>query len=818
MAGNNEYKTSLVISAETKGFDKALRQALGLSEKSLDSMKKQAEAHKKNDEYVKSLEKGLGTLLKRQADLHQQMMKVGDTGSKSYQKMEDRMQSLREATKNVSESIRLQERAYAGEAKAARTLEKAIQGITREQERKAQQERKAFEQQQAQDRQVEAMAEKQRKGAFAQGFMQAAAPGMAPLFLQRGPGMWRQTAGMLAGGALRRGAAGAWGMTGGAAFQGIQGMQQGLGAIPGIGGLLAGQLGSAAGYSQMSLQHQRQLVGLAPYVAPDARMMAQASQAEARAAQAMAGARAIPKTARTSAYMQGGYRQLLQEAMVKMQGTELGEGVNLANMPKITPTSNEFGTGFTIENSLAQTLSGKQMDFLSNEVEKLGLEVYDRATSGKGPGGWSDIYKRFDVAGTQSMHGAQDVLTAAKGTAGFEASEARRAARRARARAFGSPVSAGRRLMGQGRTESLEFMGQLMQTGGGRFEAGAPGMQPFMEAAMGAQTLYGVGAETSGAFLQASRRGGLVGGRGRAGEELREALQDAVELGLNGAEINQYMQSVAQGIQQFQQTGIPMAKDSLKDMGLELSKGGLAPTRAQAVAQGFQRMVQNVGARGPTGGLDLMLMQQFGGYQGGGGPEALEQAFIQMEEMGERIKGGGLGALASDQAMSGTMRRIMEMGGGGAGGRLFLRRQLAARGINVGAREMSILGKSLEGKELTDEEQAIIARPQEAPAKGPGRTIEEMSRRAAQVVSNMGPNLRQQAALMDKQLAVGNKLATAVMNMEQSAANTTSAFTNLAGKPITNLSKSLEKFTAKLDKITEEDGVLDRLRIMMGIG
>ena len=131
---------------------------------------------------------------------------------------------------------------------------------------------------------------------------------------------------------------------------------------------------------------------------------------------------------------------------------------------------------------------------------------------------------------------------------------------------------------------------------------------------------------------------------------------------------------------------------------------------------------------------------------------------------------------------------------------------------------MSILGKSLEGKELTDEEQAIIARPQEAPAKGPGRTIEEMSRRAAQVVSNMGPNLRQQAALMDKQLAVGNKLATAVMNMEQSAANTTSAFTNLAGKPITNLSKSLEKFTAKLDKITEEDGVLDRLRIMMGIG
>lgn len=655
-----DVRTNLVLTAETKGLDKALQKTLGLNQKALDGLKQQATAYKKTQTTVKSMEVELGTLLKRQVELARSMEVVGDKGSDGYQKVSDELKKVKERAKEVNDIIRLQERAYSSESRAARQLEQALGKVTDQQQRQ----------------------KELGRGAGAQGLVQGLGVGE---YFQRGPGMGRQVAGRMIGSGVRRAAGAAWGMTGGVALTGVQGLQQAAAGVPLVGGAISGQLGAAAAYSKQSLEYQRQRLESLPYF--------------------------------------GGLGGIQRATALQQKGPIVDKRIHPA------------------------FLKNKMINFTATTQAKERLA--DRA--------WA----------------AQE--------APFEA-----------------PAAIGKKYRGLSRQQALQEGVQFQQIAGGTYTE-APGQRSALGAAMAARTMYGVGYEATGAFQMAARRGGLAGGRGGAAENIRSALADAVKLGLGGSEINKYMQMVAQGIQQFQQTGIPMARNSLKDMAKEFGRGGMESTRALTTARGFQQMVQGVGARGPTGGLDLMLMQEFGGYTGRGGPEALEQTFIQMERMGEKMKGGGVGALASDKGTSTIMRRIIEMGGGGAGGRMFLRRQLAGRGINVGAQEMAILGKQLEGVPLSKTETAIAARPI-AGGRGPGATVAEMMQNASQTVRAMGPNLEKQALIMDKQLTAGTKLVDAIQSIEMSAVTVTDAFTTLAGPTITKLMESIEGLTNKFNK------------------
>ena len=89
-----------------------------------------------------------------------------------------------------------------------------------------------------------------KKGAFTQGFAQGM--GVGP-FLQRGPGMRRQAAGMVTGGAFRGAAA--------MPVRGSQAFAQGLASIPG-GGLITAAMQNALGTFQSAVQQEADITGL----------------------------------------------------------------------------------------------------------------------------------------------------------------------------------------------------------------------------------------------------------------------------------------------------------------------------------------------------------------------------------------------------------------------------------------------------------------------------------------------------------------------------------------------------------------------------
>lgn len=125
-----------------------------------------------------------------------------------------------------------------------------------------------------------------RRGSFTQGVLQGA--GFGP-YLQRGPGMFRQAAGMSVGRA-------AGGMARGAAampFRGLGGLAEGLGSLPG-GGLVGSALETAVGTAESQLGFQQALLGFGGLDSASrrsragrARLMQQATaQARTRAAAA----------------------------------------------------------------------------------------------------------------------------------------------------------------------------------------------------------------------------------------------------------------------------------------------------------------------------------------------------------------------------------------------------------------------------------------------------------------------------------------------------------------------------------------------------
>jgi len=764
-----EVRSSLVVTAEAKGLDKVLRQTLGLSQSAAEGMRQQAAEYKKAQAEIKGLEDELKVLVKQQAELGRAMAESTDKGSKGYQQMEADLRKTRERTKELSEAINMQERAYASEARSAKQLQRALEQLNKEQEK--------------------------GRGGFLQGIAQGLGVGE---YLQRGPGLGRQVAGRILGGGVRA--------MGGMAFGGIGGMAQALQALPG-GGLLAGGLQTAAGYAGQALQFQRQRLEMAPMFAPDARQMAIARGARQQA-QMMQQQLAIQpwERRRTEAFQQAGYQQVLQQV-----GAE--QGISQTNLANIAPILETQMLGPGLSRTQMTGLRGEERLFPA-ERERLMAGVRARMQeigAGAGP-----AREQFETAGLEGLRAVRSVSDQKQREIQEAQKQALQRERQATDAAMGGPAAIGRRLRGLGPQEALQEAGQIMQVAGGRM--GDPGTSRFMEAAMAARTVYGVGPQEAGAFQMGARRGGLVGARGQGGEALRQALQDAVQLGLNGAEITNYIQTMSQGIMQFQQTGIPLNPRSLKDMSRALSGRGLAPTRAATVARTMQQAVQGVSRRGPRGGFDLMLMEEFGGFTGEGGAAELEQTYIQMEQMRERLKTGGTRAVATDEKMMNVIRRLIEMRGGGAGGRMFARDILREQaGMEFGALEMSAFGKLAMGTpraELTRQERRAISRPGERRAELPG-TMEQFTAKAAKYVEDFGPNLKQQADVAAKQLEVGGKLADAVMKMEGAAAANANAFSNLLAPAVTGVAKRMKDFAGFLENLTKEEGSLSKFSTLI---
>lgn len=606
--------------------------------------------------------------------------------------------------------------------------------------------------------QTRQISEMQQKGALLQGFLQGAMPG-AP-FLQRGPGMGRQVVGMAAGRAVR-------GVAGGMAqapFAGAQGIAQALSAIPIVGGALAAPFQQAMQYGQTALGRQRARVqalptlgfaGMAPTISEAGRTAG--ARAAVAARERVLGQLGGPE-------MEARVRERA-EGMMQLQARRME--------PVVQPTGGLFENRAMIDamNRAGNLQRLRSSDF-GGEIRGAARESIER-----------DIRQEAPRA----------------------AERARRTARREeesrQRRALFRPIRQAGQFLGVSEEQAIQMVGGITGAAGGDVrqlqrqgmlgtgERGRPG------AAIAAQALFGVEAPVTGAFARMGRlgaAGGLPGAQGAGSRMMTSAIADAMRMGLEGSEITTYLQQMAAGITQWEQTGIPIATDAMGEFGRAMSEAGFGGVRGAAVGGGFVRAAQALSTRGPQSAGELMMLQTMGGFRGGGAG-AFEEAQIRLE----RLRSGEAGP----EQVQELIGRFMQAGGGGAAGRLLARQQLSGMGIQVGAEEMSLIGRRMQGETLTPEQtqrlQAIQAQ-REAAGQGAPTSPEELQQRASRMMEGFGAALQKRARIENQQADAGERMIPTLNNLDKMTANLASKFTELADEPMKKLTGAMEELTAAI--------------------
>lgn len=601
-----------------------------------------------------------------------------------------------------------------------------------------------------------------RAGAFRQGLAQGGLPLPAP-FLQRGPGMGRQLAGMAVGKAI----SGTVGGVAGAALTGIGGIQQALSGIPILGGAMAGQLGAAASYTQQHIQLQRQRIGMASYLTSPGQL---AKSGEFNAA------RNAAQRERDALQSERDYT----EAELTLAPIDTALNERMAGLGKDGRYADQLRRYGARHPGLQTQLAGGNLEKLRQKEKTLAakLATQDAALAKK------------DAAISKMPKGAP----AAPGLGGLQA--------------------LGLSLLGVGKAEAEQSAAGIVQAGGGRLQEAR--QNDIIRTGFAAKTLYGVQEGTSGAFLKGARRGGLVGAQGDAGRAMTEAIQAGLRMGLETSEISDYLNSIAQGIQQFEQTGIPVAKDSIAGMGQAFAVGGaITGTRAMKMGTGLTNYAQTMGQRGIKGGGDLLMLQMLGGYKGGGA-KGLQDALINMEQMKGNIKdkfvGNSAWEVSTEDATSDFLRKIIEFSGGGAGGVMGLQKQLSRMGVTLSQGESRILGKRLMGEELDAMDQSVIDLESERRESGYGEALRigattrsgklvGMSGSAAKAVSRLGGSAKAQTAIQNRQLNIGRDMAPAVLSLERAATTTNEAFKDLIKGPLKEFGSFIEGLTKQMSEL-----------------
>lgn len=619
---------------------------------------------------------------------------------------------------------------------------------------------------------------RERREGFIQGLGQGLAPQMFG-FLQRGPGMRQQMMGQFAGSQIRQTLGGTYQQgraIGGSAamtpFLGAQAVTQAVQSIPGIGGPMAATLSRAMQQAQQAVQYEQVRQANLPYLGG----MGMARQMQRAGRRATAEARLTPEREQYFRQQRQATRRsaaLAHKGLV--EGAEIAKGGTpepdlLIPMPK-----------------LLQSLVGKKQP----GVEDPGFiaRLVGGAVGGRRTGPASSPEARRKLIEDQIKTARRKELYRLRDQRSKEEQDLRtRAGAQARARVqrswLGNIGGLGAQ-MGMALPEVRQFMGQVSQAGGGlgrEFRS-----QRLLPAALGAKTMFGVQAPTIGAFLQGGRRGGLVGGEGRAGEALTEAIQDGLKIGLQGSEINDYLQQIASGINAWKQTGIPMNKESLSSMARTLGTMGLGGVRGTAVAGQFQQAAANIAQTGPQTVGQLMLLEHLGGIKmGEASAEDIENALIRLEN--KQFTG---------KDMKAAITAIATAGGGGtqAESRRALMGSLREMGVQMSWLEL----KGMTAPEtMTPEQKAMrerIAKQQQAGAAQAEmiKTPEGMAQTAAGMVSGA---LKAQAAMTNKQIAAGYKMIGTMQNLERMAQRLTSMMAKHVGPVLGDL-------TGKLDALTK---------------
>lgn len=596
--------------------------------------------------------------------------------------------------------------------------------------------------------------QKMKQGRFTQGLLQGLVPEAA--YLERGPGMFRQAMGAELGKRMRGVA------TGGVHTftSGLGGIIEALQSIPG-GGLAAAPLQMQMGFAQQYLAFRQQQMQAVPYFRGNMGGISNAEWAKRQYAQDWDPARMTARRAEAA--------RLAREGVAQVPEAEFLPGGKYA--PDVWATSE--------------------------------LQAAERATMKRtrtGPkGSWDEEAppEAFrDLAAMRRravLQGRERLAQEREGEINVELGRQARLRLRRPESLMDLVRRQGQRL-GMASPESLEAATAITRVGGGRGrELRDQGMIP---AAFGAMRAYGVGFDTAGQFLGAGRRGGLVGAQGASGQALVSTVGDALRMGLEGSEVATYVDQIAQGIQRWRQTGIPVNRESILGLSKAMALTGLGAIRGGAAAQGLVGRAQELSRRGPQSAEEVLLLQELG-WRPGTGAAGYERAQMAIES-GEalkpdlvqrllgRVMGEGAGAMATPEQQ--------------AQARVRGRSLLQSLGVEVSAEEMMGMASQLGVGKMPPELAARLEQTQQEMRRGRReargvQTPEEMAAMAERLTPG---EMRRKAAMTDKEIALGGKYVNSMFDLEETTRKLADAFNVLAAVPFATMTQSIRDMAESL--------------------
>lgn len=369
----------------------------------------------------------------------------------------------------------------------------------------------------------------------------------------------------------------------------------------------------------------------------------------------------------------------------------------------------------------------------------------------------------------------------------IEATASPAAAARARA-LYGPNLAAQGVRYGMDQTETTRFAAEVARGRGGFI--GDMNESGGLRAALAAQAL-GVDSGTSGSILRGTRTGALQGGANE-GDALAQAFGRSVALGLQGSEVGENLQRMADGIQNFETTGLPLAPGASDAIARGLIGSGMANGVAAGRASAFAGAVQSRAAEGlPGSAIDFSALVHLGGYSGGGTEEALAaRARLMRKDFDE----GGLDNLT--RTFAGQLNT-------GQYGRAYGVEQGFRRlGLSLGADEAMALDARASGAPISKEQLARIEEFTRRARRGPSTTgeLEDMAEGA------VGGGLQRSAGIRNTRLAAGQTVLKTVQDFEARAARAAAAFSPVIDK--------LQVLNPLLDGLV--DGLSEVVRITTG--
>jgi hypothetical protein len=369
----------------------------------------------------------------------------------------------------------------------------------------------------------------------------------------------------------------------------------------------------------------------------------------------------------------------------------------------------------------------------------------------------------------------------------------------------------GLNLAGMNAQEALGMAGGVLQAGGGNIQELR--RQGMMGAMYAGRTAYGLDEGTMGAFLKAGRRGGIsgveAGKAGAGGEALATSIGDAVRLGLEGSELQKYMQVTAEGIEKWDATGIPFSRDAFRGFSEALAGMGIAGPRGARVAAGLMQGLQGITDRGPQTGYDIAAMKIFGGWTGKGGAMEYAQTMARMEKLKE-TGGKGMGKQLQEY-----LNLLLSSGGEPGVGIAAAKQGLKGLGVQMSWGELTLLQKERTGTldkgekaELERLKKQLEAGEKAASKKG----VSGLEAQAAKVMGEWGGAVKATSGIQNQQLAAGQKMLGVVNQLDSAAIQLTSTLGDKLMPAFQELASSVSGAVTWFKKFTEGDvGTWDKM-------